>query len=435
MKQYCTLEMSIYIKSINGSGVRIGTFGAADAISIQQDNGYMGIGTTNPSDKLEVNGNISVTGGTSVGNSSINGKKSSGIFGIYANSWGGDGPSIELYGNSYNQWGLGGNVRLISNGSTGRIVFSNSPDGTSWPDQMVIQANGNVGIGTITPQKKLHITDESGSNESSYYANSTIRLDNFLYTGEYTIGSPIPPPNTHSVWDIANNGVNALFFNYGNAQNENPTTSTKLAITYDGNVGIGIVYPLHKLQVDGNISISGANSTLIFGQSYPTPSATWGQWAIEYNTIAGGLNFWKPFGSNNSGNYFLFLKDNGNIGIGTDITNIQDDYKLFVNGKILCERVRVINDVPGADYVFDNNYNLKSLKDIEDFIAKNKHLPEIPSADEMKKDGIDLTDMNILLLKKVEELTLYIIDLKKENDKIKAENEKQNERIFNLENK
>jgi len=162
-----------------------------------------------------------------------------------------------------------------------------------------------------------------------------------------------------------------------------------------------------------------------------------GQWAIEYNTTAGGLNFWKPFGSNNFGNYFLFLKNDGKVGIGTNLSNTAgyEDYKLFVNGKILCERVRVINDVPGADYVFDNNYNLKSLKDVEDFIAKNKHLPEIPSADEMKRDGIDLAEMNILLLKKVEELTLYIIDFKKENDKLKAENEKQNERILNLENK
>jgi hypothetical protein len=122
--------------------------------------------------------------------------------------------------------------------------------------------------------------------------------------------------------------------------------------------------------------------------------------------------------------------NNDKVGIGTDLTNIQDydEYKLFVKGKILCEKIKVIDDVPGADYVFDSNYKCMPLKDLEIFISKHKHLPEIQSADEMKKDGLDLTEMNILLLKKIEELTLYIIDIQKQNNKL-------NERISNLENK
>jgi hypothetical protein len=92
----------------------------------------------------------------------------------------------------------------------------------------------------------------------------------------------------------------------------------------------------------------------------------------------------------------------GNLGIGTTAPN----EKLTVNGTIYGREVRVDLNVPGPDYVFEENYNLPSLTEVESYIKANKHLPEVPSAREMEEKGINLSEMNMLLLKKVEELTL-----------------------------
>lgn len=93
------------------------------------------------------------------------------------------------------------------------------------------------------------------------------------------------------------------------------------------------------------------------------------------------------------------------------------NYELIVNGKIKAKEVVV--ETGWADYVFENGYNLKSLIEVESFIKVNKHLPEIPSAKEVEANGVDLGEINMLLLKKVEELTLYIINQQKEIDALK----------------
>ena len=120
----------------------------------------------------------------------------------------------------------------------------------------------------------------------------------------------------------------------------------------------------------------------------------------------------------------MTLLTNGNVGIGTIIP----DAKLAVKGTIHAQEVKVDLSVPGPDYVFEESYNLPSLTDTENFIKQNKHLPEVPSACEMEENGINLSEMNMILLKKVEELTLYLL---KQNKTI-AE---QNERLLKLENK
>jgi len=76
-----------------------------------------------------------------------------------------------------------------------------------------------------------------------------------------------------------------------------------------------------------------------------------------------------------------------------------------------------------ADYVFDAGYQLPSLKEVEEFIKTNKHLPGVASAKEVEEKGVDVGNNQAVLLKKVEELTLYMIDLKKEIDELKSENE------------
>ena len=105
----------------------------------------------------------------------------------------------------------------------------------------------------------------------------------------------------------------------------------------------------------------------------------------------------------------IIIKNNGNVGIGI---NPVSGFKLTVDGKIISEDVTVVEYV-GADFVFADAYVLPKLEDVEKFIEKNKHLPEIPSAEEMKTNGLEIGDMQIKLLQKVEELTLYMIEQQK----------------------
>jgi hypothetical protein len=99
-------------------------------------------------------------------------------------------------------------------------------------------------------------------------------------------------------------------------------------------------------------------------------------------------------------------------------------YKLYVEEGILTEKVKVaVASSPAwADYVFANDYKLKPLSEVEAYVKENKHLPNIPSASELVKDGLNLGEMQALQMKKIEELTLYLIEMKKEIDTMKKEN-------------
>ncbi|QEC79309.1 hypothetical protein [Mucilaginibacter ginsenosidivorax] len=118
----------------------------------------------------------------------------------------------------------------------------------------------------------------------------------------------------------------------------------------------------------------------------------------------------------------MYTDLNGNLGLNT--LTPDPAYRLSVNGKIRAKEIRV--ETGWADYVFGNDYQLPSLEILKTYINQNHHLPEIPSEQEVAKNGINLGEMNKLLLKKIEELTLYLIEKDKE---VKA----QNERILKLE--
>ncbi|MBR1513332.1 MAG: hypothetical protein IJ622_03470, partial [Bacteroidales bacterium] len=131
-----------------------------------------------------------------------------------------------------------------------------------------------------------------------------------------------------------------------------------------------------------------------------------------------GLNFWKPWVTGqNGGNNYLFLADSGNVGIGTN----NPQAKLAVNGGILTKSIRVsTSSTYWPDYVFGENYDLMSLKELDTYVKANKHLPGVPSACEVEEQGtVDLGEMNAILLEKVEELTRYVIDLQKQIDEMK----------------
>lgn len=108
----------------------------------------------------------------------------------------------------------------------------------------------------------------------------------------------------------------------------------------------------------------------------------------------------------------MVVKGNGNVGIGTSSPG---SYKLAVEGTIGARKVKVTQQATWADFVFQDDYQLQALPDLEKYIQQNKHLPDIPSAKEVQQNGIDLGEMNAKLLQKIEELTLHIIELNKKN--------------------
>jgi hypothetical protein len=123
---------------------------------------------------------------------------------------------------------------------------------------------------------------------------------------------------------------------------------------------------------------------------------------------------------NNNANTELFrILDNGNVGIGT--ANPQS--LLSVNGNIITRKITA-TPIGWSDYVFSDDYSLLPLPQVEDYIHRNRHLPDVISAGEVKLHGVDLAENQAVLLKKVEELTLYLIEEHKELEKLKEENKK-----------
>lgn len=117
------------------------------------------------------------------------------------------------------------------------------------------------------------------------------------------------------------------------------------------------------------------------------------------------------------GNTKMTILENGNVGIGT--TNPLA--RLSVNGGIRANEVRVMTDIQIADYVFEEDYPLMPLQEVEQYVQQHKHLPEIPSALEIKANGMDVAEFQNLLLQKIEELTLYIIAQEKRIEALEAQ--------------
>lgn len=125
-------------------------------------------------------------------------------------------------------------------------------------------------------------------------------------------------------------------------------------------------------------------------------------------------------------NIRMRIDPNGRIYVGSGLWNrtFFSDYRLYVEKGVRTEKVKVDLNNGWADFVFEPNYDLKPLNEVETFIKKHKHLPDVPSEKELKEKGMDLGEMHKVQMQKIEELTLYIIALKKQNlvleDRLKA---------------
>jgi hypothetical protein len=190
-----------------------------------------------------------------------------------------------------------------------------------------------------------------------------------------------------------------------------------------GNVGIGTTSPAQKLTIEsagtaGNdawiqtrLGSSNASHTGLLITPAGSLSSSNVQWALGRYAATNDLRLWSWNGAADNVAMSI-LGSSGNVGIGT---NDPGAYKLAVEGTIGARKVKVTT-VSWADHVFHPTYRLPPLSEVEQFIQQHHHLPDVPSATEVEKNGIDLGDNQATLLKKIEELTLYIIEQNKRNE-------------------
>ena len=237
---------------------------------------------------------------------------------------------------------------------------------------------GNVGVGIATPSGKMHIYD-AGVGGSA------------MLQIEHNIGY------TTVFKRVVNNAGNALFL----MQKARGTLGAELTVQSGDKVG-----QLRMEAYDGAGYSSAGN--IIIGVDG----------AVSPGIVPGNVRFQV---TDNTGTLAerMRITSDGYVGIGTATPQAE----LAVNGDIVCREVEVtLTGWP--DFVFDGNYDLPSLLDVEDFIKSNNHLPGVPSAVEVEENGLKLGQMDAVLLQKIEELTLYLIDLKKENEALKTRIEK-----------
>jgi len=206
---------------------------------------------------------------------------------------------------------------------------------------------------------------------------------------------------------------------------------TNLALQPTGGfVGIGTAAPQAKLHVFGGGNVmqigqpgSGTDNYIKFVgsvNSFDVGATASGFWGIADAGVAYRFVVTQPgnvgIGTNTPQ---AKLDVNGTVSIGSGNTLINDptynDYKLFVNGNIAAKKLKVLQS-GWADYVFNPGYILPTLPQVDSFIQKHKHLPAIPSSKEVTKDGIDVGEMQKLMMQKIEELTLYAIEQNKKID-------------------
>jgi len=303
---------------------------------------------------------------------------------------------IHLRNNAKAEIGIGrealSNTRLAVKGLT-----NDEESNIFWAEKqsssiaLVVKGNGKVGIGTSSPKELLQIGDEM------FFQNGGTK--SFIINGYYNAAQ-------NKTFNI----TNRISLSIGaSAINATDPGVTFMVDKQDANNPV-FVFADYDLDLKGFRILPNGN----FGIGKWTPESAFVVKSKGNTSNTSALDI-----RNSTNTPLLFIQDDGNIGIGVD----EPLEKLVVDGTICAKEVRV--SLEGApcwpDYVFDENYNLTNITELEKYIKENKKLPEMPSANEVSTQGVEIGEMQARMLKKIEELTLYVIELKKENETIKSE--------------
>ncbi|MES2761545.1 MAG: hypothetical protein V4677_05040 [Bacteroidota bacterium] len=316
------------------------------------------------------------------------------------------------------KWGGAYNIRMAANDyasllgfGNGDLNFETAPYATTAGVQVttttkfIVKNAGEVGIGTATPDagKMLTVVGTGVNTQIAKFA------DNARYIG---LGR-----DEVAAYDVTNGNVANLYLGGGGG---------KLAILTNSNIGMGAPTPYKRLTVNGDVSFAnpagstGGNSGFEIVGNGQIPSR---RGISVDNDPSGKFNFYIHQWQTNAGFYFkeglnnktlVSIMADGKVRIGTlSPTAPHTDALLAVDGKVACKSLYVLKTTSWADFVFKRK-ELENLADVEQFINKNKHLPGIPSEEEVLANGYDINEMDAKLLEKIETLYLHIISLEKE---------------------
>lgn len=352
-------------------------------------NKKVGIGTQTPGYSLEVKGAIGVRSATTGSLAGVLTDDGAGNLSITGNTSPDPRfPSANLLLNAPPRFGTSGKVGIgTANPAEAKLVVKGSVGNT-----IAMFGQGQAGISLVR--------DWASIGFNSYYSGGWKAMSNGR-------GAVIGCDPSSGRIEFIQNGIS-------NGNEVVSAQTVPMAIESDGKVSIGgrlsnaqlTVVSNHNTEMDNTLTLS--NPAIGPNQSH-VHWGTRGDWYIR----------------SAADNGVVVIQDGnaGNVGIGTANTA---GYKLAVNGKIRAKEIRV--ETGWADYVFAPEYKLRPLEEVESFIKANQHLPEIQPASEIQANGLDVANVTTKMMAKIEELTLYLIEMKKENDALK-------QRVNSLENK
>lgn len=289
---------------------------------------------------------------------------------------------------------------LFTVNANGEDAFRVRTDGGT---RFMVAQDGQVGVGTSTPSARFQVNSSSGENpmEIRRFGTTTPALlvtdTGEVIVGDETGASAQLTVNAPAGDDPFRARVNGI---------------TQAIINSDGEMGIGTGAPSARLHVSG-VENNGSNATLrvTSGTQHMLFDGN------EIDSISGSM-----FLNNNSDQDIILVQSGGAVGIGT--SNIPADSLLAIDGKVRCEEVEVELSQDWPDYVFADDYPLIPLDELEKRIVAQKHLPGIPPASEIEAGGVKLGSMQAMTVEKIEELTLYVIQLNNRLNTLESENAK-----------